>query len=173
MTDAARSVARALFREARAAAELEPVEADLARLARLTADRDVQRFLDHPRIPLADKVRVLAPAVSNGLARRLLGALLAARETGLLPAIHRGYAGLLKRETGFVDTVARVARPLTPAEEAELRVAVRKATGLAALLKVQVDPTLIAGVRLAIDGRIVDNSFRTGLERLKEKLLTL
>jgi F-type H+-transporting ATPase subunit delta len=69
-----------------------------------------------------------------------------------------------------VETVARVAQPLSPAQEAEIRAAVKAATGLTPVLKVQVDPQLLGGVRLAIDGHVADNSLRSGLERLKERL---
>jgi F-type H+-transporting ATPase subunit delta len=170
MTDAARSVARALFRKARELGEMEPVASDLSRLARIAADPTVRRFLAHPRIPLTDKERVLSPSVSNDLVRRLLLAMLAARATGLLPEVNEGFGQLIRRETGFVETVARVAQPLSPAQEEEIRAAVKAATGLTPVLKLQVDPQLIGGVRLAIDGKVADNSLRSGLERLKERL---
>ena len=66
--------------------------------------------------------------------------------------------------------MARVAQPLSPEQDAEIRAAVKAATGLTPVLKVQVDPKLLGGVRLTIDGRVADNSLRSGLERLKERL---
>jgi F-type H+-transporting ATPase subunit delta len=170
MTDAARNIARALFRKARELGALEPVASDLSRLAGIASGPDVRRFLGHPRIPLADKERILAPSVSNDLVRNLLSALVSAGATGLLVAVDEAFARLVRRETGFVETVARVAQPLSPAQEAEIRAAVKAATGLTPVLKVQVDPQLLGGVRLAIDGHVADNSLRSGLERLKERL---
>ena len=170
MTDAARSIALSLFREARATNQLEPVADDLARLAGIVSDPDVRRFLSYPRIPLAEKERVLSPAVTNDLMRRLLAALLSTRESELITALNESYSALVRRETGFVDAAARVAQPLTPAQDEAIRTAVKAATGLTAVLKVYVDPGLIGGVRLTIDGRVADNSLKSRLERLKESL---
>ena len=170
MTDAARSIARALFRKARELGELEPVASDLSRLASIASEPSVCRFLGHPRIPLADKERILAPSVSNALVSNLLSALLTARATGLLAAVNEAFAGLVRRETGFVETVARVAQPLSPSQEEDIRAAVKATTGLTPVLKVQVDPQLLGGVRLTIDGHVADNSLRSGLERLEERL---
>jgi F-type H+-transporting ATPase subunit delta len=170
MTDAARSIARALFRKARELGELEPVASDLSRLAGITSGPDVRRFLGHPRIPLADKERILAPSVTNDLVRGLLSALVSAGATGLLAAVNEAFGRLVRRETGFVETLARVAQPLSPAQEEDIRAAVKATTGLTPVLKVQVDPQLIGGVRLTIDGRVADNSLRSGLERLEERL---
>ena len=170
MTDAARSIARAMFRKAREIGELERVASDLSRLAGIASEPSVCRFLGHPRIPLADKERILAPSVSNGLVSNLLSALLTARATGLLTAVNEAFTLLVRREAGFVEAVARVAQPLSPEQDAEIRAAVKAATGLTPVLKVQVDPKLLGGVRLTIDGRVADNSLRSGLERLKERL---
>lgn len=173
MTDAARSIARSLFRRARELGELEPVTSDLAQLARIASSPDVRRFLAHPRIPLADKEKVLAQSVSNGLVRRLLDAMLVSHSTGLLPDVNEGFAQLVRREAGFVEAVARVPQPLSPAQEAELSAAVKASTGLTPVLRVRVDPQLIGGVRLVIDGQVADNSLESGLKRLKEKLQAL
>jgi F-type H+-transporting ATPase subunit delta len=170
MTDVPRTIARVLLREARAAGEIEPAMDDLSLLVRISADPEVQRFLNHPRIPAADKESVLGRWIQNGLVRRLLNALLAARATGLLPAIHAGFSLHVRRESGFVEAIARVAQPVSPTQEDELRLAVQAATGMIPLMKVQVDPQLIGGVRLTIDGRVADNSLKTELERLKERL---
>ena len=170
MTDAARSIARALFRKARELGALEPVASDLSRLAVITSGPDVRRFLGHPRVSKADKERILAPSVSNDLVRNLLSALVSSGATGLLAAVSEAFARLVRRETGFVETVARVAQPLSAAQEEEIRAAIKAATGLTPVLKVLVDPQLLGGVRLVIDGHVADNSLRSGLERLKERL---
>ncbi|HTW90130.1 MAG TPA: ATP synthase F1 subunit delta [bacterium] len=173
MTDAARSIALALFRETREHGEIEAVTSDLAQLARLASSHEVRRFLYHPRIPLEDKERILAPSVGNELVRRVLSILLYTRATGLIAAVNAAFVRLVRRERGFVETVARVAQPLTPAQEEEIRTAVAAATGLTPVMKVQVDPQLIGGVRLTIDGRVADNSLKSRLERLKESLEAL
>jgi F-type H+-transporting ATPase subunit delta len=173
MADAARSIARALLNEARAVGELESTSAELPRLARAASDPEIRRFLGHPRITPAEKERVVAAVVASGLVRRLFAALLSVRSTDLLPAIAESFARLVRRETGFVETVARVAQPLTPKQEDEIRAAVKAATGLTPVMKVQVDPRLIGGVRLTIDGRVADNSLKSELDRLKETLQAL
>jgi F-type H+-transporting ATPase subunit delta len=170
MIDAGRSIARSLLREVLAAGEMEQTVADLSLLARIASDPAVRRFLGHPLIRHEEKERVLSAAVSSAVAHRLVVALVQAQATGLLPAIAESFGRLVQRETGFVETVARVAQPLPPAQEEEIRAAVKAATGMTPVMKVQVDPQLIGGVRLVIDGRVADNSLKSELERLKESL---
>jgi F-type H+-transporting ATPase subunit delta len=171
MTDAAWQLARALLREALALGQAEEIEADLARLAQVLADPDVARFVRHPRIPLAEKERVLHPTAGTELARRLLDALLDSRETDLIQEIHDSYARLRKRHAGLVDVEVRTPQPLTPGQQERIRAAVRRFTGRTVELRPVVDPELIGGVRLRIDGRVVDDSLRARLNTLEERLL--
>lgn len=172
MVDTAWRLAGALLIEACRLGQAEAVEADLARLQTLvTADADIRRFINHPLIPLIDKQKVLCPVSKNELVKGVFCELLARRDTGLIPAICSSYTLALRRRTGRIDAVVQSAGPLTPEEQRRVHDAICKRTGCAASLRVVVDPELIGGLRVQLDGQVIDNSLRARLETMKERLL--
>ena len=171
MPDTTWRLAHALFRAAAEHGELDAVQSDLDALVPVTAEPAIRRFLSHPLVPLAGKLQVLATIVQSDVVRRLLGSLVSARETGLLPGILRSFTLMHRRAAGRLDAIVEVPRPLTPEEETALRAAVDRYTGMRTTLAVRVNPELIGGVRVQIDGRVLDNSLQTRLAGLRERLL--
>jgi F-type H+-transporting ATPase subunit delta len=172
LADTAWRLARALFRAARRAGELEPVAADLARLnAVLRAAPDVHRIIHHPRISEAAKHDLLGGAAETELVRRLVVSLIAAREITLLAAINRQFQQMARQETGVVKVEVRTAAELTPEDAAALRSALERYLGRRPILQLVLDPSLIAGVRVRVDGLVLDASLKARLAALGEQLL--
>jgi F-type H+-transporting ATPase subunit delta len=172
MADAAWRLARALFRAARRAGELEPVAADLARLnAVLRAAPEVNRIIHHPRISKAAKDDLLGGAAETELVRRLVVALIAAREITLLVDINRQFQQMARQEAGTVKVEVRTAVELAPDDAAALGSALNRYLGRRAILQVVLDPSLIAGVRVRVDGLVLDASLKARLAALGEELL--
>ena len=166
------SLARALHRAARAAGEVDAVGTDLDRVAVLLAALPgLGRFLGHPRIALEAKEELLCPHVQSGLGRRLVGALLSGRRIALLPGVAASYHTLLRRAEGRVAVTVRAAGPPEPAELDALRSALARYTGAVPDLEVRIDPSLIGGLSVSLDGRVVDDSLRGRLEDIRHRLL--
>lgn len=173
MVDGAGRLSRALFRQASALGEVESVREDLALLAGVVgANSGTMRFVRHPRIPVPEKQKVLCPLASSELVRRLVSALVENQETDLLPEIHQRFEVLARRVSETVEVEARVAYPLTADEETRLCAAASEALGRKARLRVVVDQSLIAGVRLRAGNRVFERSLRFGLEELRARLLS-
>jgi len=172
MVDGAGRLSRALFRHASALGEVEAVREDLALLARVVgADSDTMRLVRHPRIPLPEKLKVLCPLASTELVRRLVSTLVENQETDLLKEIHQRFKELAGSVSEAVEVEARVAYPLTADEETRLCAAASEALGRKVQVRVVVDPSLIAGVRLRAGNRVFERSLRFGLEELRARLL--
>lgn len=148
-----------------------PVQQDLESLAPVAADRQARRFLMHPLIPQADKERLLGQAARSELVRGVLGPLLAARATDLLPDVARLFTAMHLRSAGQVRVDLDVATALTPEQEARLCTALARRLGREPLLTVRVDPGLIAGVRARVDGQVLDNSLKTNLQLAAHQVL--
>jgi F-type H+-transporting ATPase subunit delta len=165
-------LARALVRVARATGQEDAVGDDLARLAGLIrATPDVLRLANHPRIPIADKQRLLSPAARTDIVRGVLGRLVRSRDLALLPDVNAQYRVLLARARGFASVEVRSAAPLSPGQEREVGAAVESFSGLRPALRAGVDPGLIGGVRVRIDGKVADLSLRQALDAIRERLL--
>jgi F-type H+-transporting ATPase subunit delta len=172
MADTAWRLARALFRAARRCGELELATADLARLNAVLRDApEVYRIIHHPRISESAKDDLLGGAAETELVRRLVVSLIAAREVNLLVDTNRQFQQMARQEAGIVKVEVRTAVELTPGDAAALGSALGQYFGRRAVLQVVLDPSLIAGVRVRIDGRVLDASLKARLAALGEQLL--
>jgi F-type H+-transporting ATPase subunit delta len=172
MADVAWRLARALFHAARRTGELEPVADDLARIdAVLRAAPDVYRIVHHPRIGEAAKDDLLGGAAETELVRRVVIALIAAREITLLAAINRQFQQMKRQGAGIVSVEVRTAVELSSEDVLALGSALELYLGQRAALQVVLDPSLIAGVQVRLDGRVLDASLKARLAAFGKQLL--
>ena len=151
---------------------LQTTEHDLKRLADIIeADPLVVLFLDHPLITLAEKERVLDGAVENDLTQRLLRVLIALRKSRRMRDVYDTFAEIVRRELAMAEVEVRVPRPLSPDKQDQLQRAIEQWVGRRVHLTVVIDESLIGGVRVQVNGRVVDNTLRSLLESIEEKLL--
>ena len=80
--------------------------------------------------------------------------------------VHQRY----NEDNGIVEARVTSAVPLTDDEEAALRVKLAKISGKQVKLISGIDPSLIGGVRVEMDGRRYDNTIQDRLGRLKRSL---
>ena len=151
---------------------LETTEQDLKRLADIIeAEPLVVLFLDHPLITLAEKERVLEGAVESDLTRRLLRVLIALRKSRRMRDVYDTFAEIVRRELAMAEVEVRVPRPLPPDGQESLHRAIEAWQGRRVHLTVVVDETVIGGVRVQVNGHVVDNTLKTQLESIEENLL--
>jgi F-type H+-transporting ATPase subunit delta len=78
----------------------------------------------------------------------------------------------VRHELEMAEVEVRVPRPLTPDTQALLRREIEAWVGQRIRLTVVVDESVIGGVRLQVNGRVVDNTLKSQLESIEENLLT-
>jgi len=71
---------------------------------------------------------------------------------------------------GIVEAFATSAVPLSEQEQAALRVKLARISGRQVSLITAVDPSLIGGVRVEMDGKRYDNTIQDRLSRLRQSL---
>jgi len=134
---------------------------------------DAQRVLTHPRITSDEKFAFLEAAFGKNIHQDLLGFMRLVvsknREAFLLPALEK-LVEMIK--THKRQTTARVvsAVPLTDAQASELTALIMKKTGKQVDITVLVDPAVIAGISIHVDGYFLDRTVRTMLKDMKESL---
>jgi F-type H+-transporting ATPase subunit delta len=137
------------------------------------AGEDAQRVLTHPRISSEEKFLFLKNAFGESIHQDLLGFMRLVvtknREAFLLPALNK-LVELI--ETHQRKTTARVvsAVPLTDAQAAQLTALLAKKLGKHVDVTVLVDPSVIAGISIHVDGYFLDRTVRAMLKDLKENL---
>jgi F-type H+-transporting ATPase subunit delta len=171
-SNAARRYAEALFDCVRQAS-FEQFAADLDLAVDLTSSKEAERYLDNPSLPANQRQEVVDRVLGDRVAdpvRRLVDLLVQRGKVDQLPDVARAYRGLLNRQQGVVDAVAKTALPLTDDETRALREKVAQMTGREVHLTVDVDESLIGGLTVRVGDTLYDASVRGRLERLRERL---
>jgi F-type H+-transporting ATPase subunit delta len=132
---------------------------------------DAQRVLTHPRISSEEKFAFLKNAFGEHVHEDLLGFMQLVvsknRETYLLPALDKLVEMI---RTHQHQTTARVvsAVPLSDAQAAQLTSTLEKKTGKKVDVTVLVDPSVVAGISIHVDGYFLDRTVKTMLKDMKE-----
>ncbi|MGH9887413.1 MAG: ATP synthase F1 subunit delta, partial [bacterium] len=139
----------------------------------LKSSRELQQTLDHPALPLEKKKKVLAALFAgrgSALLLKLVDLLVERRRLPLLPDLARTYGSLWNAHRGVLAAEAVSAAPLSKDEEKALQKALATLTGKDVELVARVDPALLGGLLVNMDGRTYDGSVRTRLVALREHL---
>jgi len=163
--------ATALFELARDKGALAEVGADVEQLARELASGALAPLFD-ARVAHEDKrkrVDALA-AKCQRLTANFLRLLLDKRRLEVLRDLPAAFRRCALAERGAVEGHVESPRPLGQGELAELAVAVKSVLGKEVLLEQRANPELIAGVRVFVENRLLDQSALGRLEGLERRL---
>jgi F-type H+-transporting ATPase subunit delta len=171
---AARRYAKALLDVALAQGGPAPVKVELDRVSALVRDNpELRLVLEHPAIP-AEKKKSIARAVGAGkgsaLVGRLLDILLDRQRADLLADLAPAFTRAWNTQRGVVEAEVVGAMPLEDAQRRALQAAAEKATGRAVELRTAVDPGLVGGLLLRMEGRVYDGTVRARLGALRDRL---
>lgn len=180
----AKRYAQGLAEYARDAACLEETREDLGVLLELVGqDGDgegesegaaFRRFLASPSVPLRSKLDTAARVVEKAGLNRAVGGFLEVLirhgRVGLLGRAVRRFADLAGEMTGELAAVVHTARPLSGEQGGRLAEALSRAFGGKVHIRQVVDPTLLAGAKVLVGGKVIDGSVLGRLERLRRRL---
>lgn len=172
---AARRYAEAAFDLGRAEDNLEGWAADLRIAAGIAADERIERFLDNPAIPLAEREAAIDSALKGKVrepVRRLARVLLRRNRGDILPAVCAECDRMLNRERGVVTAHVTSAAPLSDADLDVVRQRIASMHGASTVeLEQRVDEALIGGLTVRVGDQLIDASVRGRLERLRAQLV--
>ena len=148
---------------------------DLDDLGRLYVEHaELRTLLLHPTVPTEKKTGVIAALLRgrpSDLRQRLITLLLERDRIELLPLIAKAYVRLWNTRKGIVEAEAVSARELDETEARAISAAAGRAMGGKQIeLRRRVDPGLMGGLLLRMEGRIYDGSVRARLRALREQL---
>jgi F-type H+-transporting ATPase subunit delta len=166
--------AKALLGLAREQHAEESIGSELATVAEILSEAHLAKLLSLPNLSLKTRkdvvdqlVRALSPHPLLGNFLRVLA------ENDRLkdfPAIARSYQQLLERLLGRVRAKIRTAAPLSDEELKTVVDAFGRLTQKTVVPLVEVDPELLGGAIVEIEGRVYDASLKTQLQRLGNAL---
>lgn len=152
----------------------ETIGAELAQVAQVLADPTLAKILSLPTVSpktrkdIAEQlVNALAPTPLLGNFLRVLA------ENDRLknfPTIEKSYQQLLERSLGRVRARIRVAAALSDGELQSLVDAFGRLTQKTVVPTVEVDPALLGGAVVEIEGQVYDASLKTQLQKIGASL---
>lgn len=170
----ARPYAEALFKAGSDEVKLGQVQQWLDAAAAVAANEDVQRIAESPKVTQEQVVNLLESAVQGELpvvAKNFLRTVVENGRLQALPEIALQYRALVNSQKGAADGVVYSAFALDDAALAELRTVLEKRFGRSLNLEVQIDESLIGGVRVLVGDEELDTSVKARLEQMKTALV--
>jgi len=171
--------ARSLFELAEARGGqplLEHVLAELEEILDLSRrDHRFSEFLASRILSASARAASLRRIFSSSLQPLTLNFLLLLNEKGRLshlPAVVAAFDALAQKRFGRVEIDLFTPAPLSSAELDHIKARLSKAIGKQAVVHPYTDHSMIGGVRLRIDDRLIDASIASQLRRLREILAT-
>ncbi len=128
-------------------------------------------LLASPAIRKEDRLNALNEAFGGKIPEILLAILRMMVSRGHISAVEgmaRDYEELARGYRGESEAVVTSAVPLKESEMVVLRQKLEKKLARRIVLRCETDPALIGGVRVEVDGRIIDGSLRNKLDEIKE-----
>ena len=170
----ARPYAEALFRVAQNG-DMAAWSGIVSELAQIGANPDVQAFAGNPTVThaqLADTIASLIKSPLNAEAKNFIAMLAENGRIALLPEIAAQFIVLKNAQAGAADALVYSAFEI-PADQLNSLVAtLEKKFGRKLNPTVEVDPSLIGGVRVVVGDEVLDTSVRAKLQQMHTALVS-
>ena len=167
--------ARALLQLANERQQAEAVRADLNGLAEVfQASPHLSRVLADPAVSEDSRAALIQRVFAGrltGTTMNFLGVLNVKGRLGLLPDLIEGYSDLLEEQLGNVEVDVTVARRLDAGQLEQVRQRVSQALGRTAVVHQYVDESIIGGLVLRVQDKLIDASVRFQLDQMRRRLL--
>ena len=170
----ARRYARALFAVAEEQGTLDQTAAELQLLGTVAEDADIAAALANPLLSATAR-RGLAGTIADNLklsatTRNFVSLLADHRRLDQLAGIARAFTRILDATQNRVRATITSAVPLSDAQRQALVAAFEHKLGRSVIAEAQVDPQLLGGVVVDIEGTVYDGSVRTQLQTLATRI---
>jgi F-type H+-transporting ATPase subunit delta len=175
----ARTYARALFETATAAKassqEIQNLENELgAVLSAIEASKEARNALYGPVMPARDKAALLEAVTKrmslSPLVGRFLGLLARKNRLANLGEVRSAFTAVrVEAEGGIIGTVV-AADPVGASDVESLAKAFGRKLNKRVAFQVSTDPSLLAGMRVTVNGVTYDGTLRSQLQRLRDQL---
>ncbi len=139
----------------------------------IAASADLRSFLDDENIPADEKKKALGEIISakvSPLLRNCVDTLIDMNRAELIPEVAETYITFVEELKNKVIAEVTSVVELTPEEREKLAVELDKATGKTVSIKTVVDESVLGGLVIRIEDKVIDLSLRKKLHDLRSSL---
>jgi F-type H+-transporting ATPase subunit delta len=171
----AQRYASALFDLARDESSIDRIEGELASVGKMIDESaDFRRLVESPVFSAGDQERAIAAIAEKagigGLTGNLLRLVARNRRLFALAGMIKAFHEMAARYRGEVTAEVTSAHPLSDAQAAALKAALKEKLGKDVTLAARVNPALLGGLVVKVGSRMIDTSLRTRLMTVKTQL---
>jgi len=169
----ARPYAEAAFRLARDKANLSGWSEMLAILAAVVVDPQMRACIDDPNLSAQQLEALILGVVGDrvdGLGRNFVQVLILNGRLDLLPEVRNLYEDLRREHEGILEARITSALPVGDEQRNQLVASLEARYQRKVTVRVEVDPTLIGGVKIAVGDKVIDGTVRGRLEAMAAAL---
>ncbi|MFZ2295978.1 MAG: F0F1 ATP synthase subunit delta [Polaromonas sp.] len=169
----ARPYADALFKAQ--GSDLAATAVWLDELAAVAENSQLLQLADHPKVDVAQVFDLISGVVQNALpdaARNFLRLVIENGRLSALPEIASQFRSLKNAAGGTTDAVVYSAFPLDEKALAEVSATLEQRFGRKLSVKLEIDQSLIGGVRAVVGDEVLDTSVKARLEQMKVALIS-
>jgi len=170
----ASNYAAALLQLAREEESLDLVDEELKLVSQTLSNHLKLKETLASQISIEKKQALINEIFQGRLSKTTLGfllLLLTAGKINLLPEIVAAYTGLLQAVENKVIAEVTTAVPVTGELLSKLEAKLAELTGKRVSLRQKVDPTIIGGLVIRVDGKLIDASVKGQLSKLQEGMV--
>lgn len=172
MTGTSKDFAVALFSLAAQTGEEQAFDEALTSVAdRFAAEDGYAELLSSPGIPKSERIALIGQVLEGQVPETVVSFVQLLCEKGKITSLSECakeyrvlYRDALKRSTAKITSAVE----LTEDEKDRLRAALEQRTGRKVLLECSVDHTLLGGIVVEMDGKVLDGSLKHRLREVKE-----
>lgn len=133
-------------------------------------DKDIQKFLNHPKISKKDKKEIIQNSIENGLLMRFMFVLIDNSRIELLHECLSEFKKINNKKNKVMNVEVFSSKKLTKEQIDQLVENLSKKHNKKVNLENIVDLNIVGGLRVEYDGMILDETINNYLDNLKFKL---
>ena len=142
-------------------------------LAAIAANPQLRQLADSPKVTVEQVLDVITGVARSALpdaARNFLRVIIENGRLDALPEVAVQFRAIVNRLNGSSDAVVVSAFPIEEAALNDISTALEKRFGRKLNLSVEIDASLIGGVRVVVGDEVLDTSVKARLEQMKAAL---
>lgn len=140
----------------------------------MKVDKEFLSVLNHPRISGSEKFNLFKNIYKDGISDEILGLISIVinknRETEILE-IFETFLNLVREFKGITTAFIYSAKELSEKQISDIKMKLSENLNKEVIIEVNIQPDLIGGMLINIDGKVIDNSIKKGLEDIKKSLV--
>jgi F-type H+-transporting ATPase subunit delta len=144
-------------------------------LAMLSSSKDLSRAFASPLLNkqvLQNIVSEIArTAKFNPITQNFLGVLAQNNRLASTQLIAQAVLKICASNRGEVEAIVKTAHALSDTQQQALKDNLKQSLGLTAHLNITIDPTLLGGMMVTVGSKMMDDTVKSKLDRLKQNLL--